>query len=251
MNLVKKDKLKILVISSCSGEKRFTPSNLAITRDLDNLELRAKKEKELSVYKVPANQMFISHQNLLILEAINNSKRNPNIKIDLAFISSGYGYIKATDPVIPYDINFSAMSMNDLDERSELLKIHEEAFYAIKKYDLVFFLLGYEYLRSLKLPLDLDNNIKQIFLISHSDEKILPENQEHLFVLKTGNDEAAKFKIKPSELKGYIFKILCQASENSDIFEEIYKNTNYLTTFLSNYSTEVEQKFDQMTLFDL
>ena len=40
-----------------------------------------------------------------------------------------------------------------------------EHFYKAKNYDIVIFMLGYEYLRALKLPLTLPDTVKQIFFI--------------------------------------------------------------------------------------
>lgn len=242
--------LKVLVISSCSGEKRFMPDNLATARDLDKIESRIKKEEELSSYRTTAKQMFISSQNIRINEAFNLLKNNPN-QVDLAFISSAYGYIKENDSVVPYDINFSAMPMSDLDDRSTFLRIHEETYYDAKKYDLIFFLLGYEYLRSLKLPLEIPYTTKQIFFISPSDEKVLPENLRDIYIFQTGNDEAAKYGVKPSEFKGYAFKLICSQSPKEDVFRKIYEDPFYIDKILTESKLEEEKKAEQLNLFDI
>ena len=57
-------------------------------------------------------------------------------------------------------------------------------FGSAKTYNLVFFLLGYEYLRALKLPLELSDKTNKIFFISSSDEKILP-SETNIFIVKT------------------------------------------------------------------
>lgn len=242
--------LKVLVISSCSGEKRFNPENLATAKDLDRIESRIKKEDELSSYKIPAKQMFISTQNILINEGFNLIRNNPN-QVDLAFISSGYGYIKEKDLVVPYDINFSAMSMSDLDDRATFLRIHEEAYYDMKKYDLIFVLLGYEYLRSIKLPLEIPYTTKQIFFISPSDEKVLPENARDIYIFQTGNDEASKYGVKPSDFKGYAFKLICAQSSEEDVFRKIYEDPFYIDQILNKSKQEEDKKVEQLNLFDI
>ena len=142
------------------------------------------------------------------------------------------------------------MSMNDLDKRSEFLKIHEEIYYSAKNYDVVLYLLGYEYLRALKPPVDLLSEIKQIFFISSSDEKVLTTTN-NIFLVKTGNEEAAKFNIAPSELKGHIFKLICQAAKTKDIFSKIYFSPDYINKIIDEQIKNiVTNKVDQLQLFD-
>ncbi len=241
--------VKVLVITSCHGEKKYVPDNIAISKDLDDLGSRSIKEEELKNYKVKAKEMFISNQNKMIAEALNYYDTSKAL-IDVSFVSSGYGYINSDDYVIPYDLNFSAMSMIELDKRSSFLKIHEELYYSAKNYDLVFFMLNNEYLRVIKLPIELPKNVKQIFFISNSDEKFL-SLEEDIFLVKTGNEEAAKFNITPSELKSHIFKLICQASKNENVFAEIYNDQSYINSIIKKELSTNNVKIDQLNMFDL
>jgi len=243
---------KILIISSCAGEKRYSPANKATAIDLEDFHFRQIKEKELEKYKLPAKEMFISSHNIKILEGIALLQNINNFKIDLSFISSGYGFIDSEDFVIPYEVNLSVMTKTELDKRADLFKIHEEAYYKAKNYDLVFFLLGYDYLRMLKLPLNLSDNVKQIFFTSSHNEKLIPKN-ENIFVFVMGNEEYSNIKIQSNELKGFMFKLLCNnAIQNNQIFFEIYKNPNLINDILK---TEIQKlnkddDFEQLKLFD-
>lgn len=239
--------VKILVLNSCTGERKYSPENLAFAKDLDDISLRIKKEDELKDYKIPAGEMFISIQNKLILESVNSLNKD-KIQLDLCYISSGYGLLNFDDLIIPYDINLSALSMNDLDKRSDFLRIHEEVYYKAKNYDLVFFMLGYEALRFLKLPLDLGEKTKQIFFISPSDEKVLPDNYK-IEIVKTGNDEAAKFNITPSELKGFIFKTICIENQKENIFNHILTKDHYIDQIMKKYIKDEGKEPDQLQLF--
>ncbi|MFN8576682.1 MAG: hypothetical protein U0354_07480 [Candidatus Sericytochromatia bacterium] len=239
--------INVLVISSCNGEKKYYPDNKALARDLDDIFLRQKKEDELKSYKTEAHEMFISLQNKTIIESINLLNKD-NVNIDLCFISSGYGLLNFNDEVIPYDINLSAFSMYDLDKRSSFLRIHEEVYYKSKNYNLIIFLLGYEYLRMLKLPIKLEPNIKQIFFISPSDEKVLPDEKD-FFIVKTGNEEASRYNITPSELKGFIFKSICLENKRENVFKKIHDNPEYINKIMKKYIKKAVAPPDQLNLF--
>lgn len=243
--------VKVLVLTSCAGEKKYNPPNSALVKDLDNLTLRKKKEEELENYITKAGEMFISSQNRMIMEGLSNLPVSEKVQIDVAYISSGYGFVNADDDIMPYDVNFSAMTMNELDERAGMLKIHEETYYTARNYDIVLFILGYEYLRVLKLPLPLPDKTKQIFFISPSDEKVLPVGS-NIWVILTGVEEAAKFEIKPSELKGYFFKQLCLLAKNDQhLFEKIYENPEYIGQLIKQHSDFLNNKAsEQLKLFD-
>lgn len=241
--------INVLIISSCNGEKKYNPENRALSKDLDNITLRNKKEEELKSYKIPAQEMFISLQNKTILESFNLLNKE-HVNIQLSYLSSGYGLINDNDEVIPYDVNLSALSMFDLDKRSDFLRINEEVYYKARNYDLIVFILGYEYLRMLKLPLKLESNIKQIFFISPSDEKVLPDNND-LYLVKTGNDEAGKYNIKPSELKGFIFNCICLEDKRENVFKKIYENPSYIDFIMKNHIKKYTPPPDQLNLFDI
>lgn len=239
--------INVLVISSCNGEKKYNPSNKALSKDLDDIFLRQKKEEELKTFKTKAHDMFISLQNKTIIDSLNLLD-NKNVKIEVCYISSGYGLLNFDDEIIPYDINLSALSMYDLDKRSDFLRIHEEVYYKSKNYDLILFLIGYEYLRMLKLPLNLDSTIKQIFFISPSDEKVLPVSND-IFIVKTGNEEASKYSITPSELKGFILKNICLENKKENVFKKIYENPNYIDKIMKKYIKKPISQPDQLNLF--
>jgi hypothetical protein len=243
--------VKVLVLTSCAGEKKFNPPNIALVKDLDNLVFRNKKEAELENYKAKAKEMFISSQNKMIMEGLGYVPASANAQIDIAYISSGYGFINSDDEIIPYNVNFSAMTMHELDDRAKMLKIHEETYYTAKNYDIILFLLGYEYLRTLRLPLPLSDTTRQIFFISPSDEKVLPPDNE-IFVVLTGVEEAAKFEVTPAELKGYFFKQLCLLTKEDDsLFEKIYQNPKYIEEFIKKHAKNITTKAnDQLKLFD-
>lgn len=241
--------MKVLIISSCSGEKKFSSANSALAKDLDDFELRMKKEEELSKYKIKAREMFISSQNKFIEEGLKILEQNEYI-VEYSFISSGYGYITSEDYVIPYDVNLSVMSAYDNEKRGDFFKINEEICFSAKNYDLIFFLLGHEYIRTLNLPLkNISETTKQIFFLTKSDSKVI-NDFKNIIRMDLGNEEITLLGVKASELKGYIFKLIANESKEYNVFEEIYKNPKHIDTIILKNKKNTEKEIVQMNLFD-
>lgn len=237
------DEIKVLIITSCSGEKKISIDNPALAKDIDNIELRIKKEEELDKYKLKAHEMFISNQNIMLSEAINNVKN-----IEISYLSSAYGIIDKDDFVIPYEINFSVISLNEIDKRSEFLRINEEVYYKCKKYDLVFFLLNSEYIRFLNLPLNLSEKTKQIFIVSNKDDKFL-SNVENIYYLSFSMDEIYKLNMHISDFRGNIIKFICKEyNKDNQVFSKIYNNPFYIREIINNNLKK--DNFKQLNLFD-
>lgn len=244
------DKMKILVVSSCSGEKKYSIDNPAIARELDSFELRMQKEEEFENFRIKAKEMFISSQNKYIEEGIKILKEN-NVNVDYSFISSGYGYLNAEDYVIPYDVNFSAMSAYDIEKRGDFLRINQETAFSAKNYDLVFFLLGHEYLRALNLPFkDIKEETKQIFFVTKSDEKVI-HDISGIIRMEVGNEEVKILNVKSSELKGYIFKLIANESSKIDVMEKIYHQPSYIDEIINKNKDLRTNEKTQLSLFDL
>jgi hypothetical protein len=73
---------------------------------------------------------------------------------DVAIISAGYGLICEEKKIAPYDITFTCKGSPWIRERREVLKIPAKTRKLLSEYQVVFFLLGKEYLTSVDLPLD-------------------------------------------------------------------------------------------------
>lgn len=102
--------LKTLVITSCTGEKKFKPANQLIMNDfIDPLRL-AMREEALNKYKMPAGQMYTGMQHLRLIEGI---ERLRNIYghdfVDLCIVSAGYGLLPEDKEIVPYEVSFTTM----------------------------------------------------------------------------------------------------------------------------------------------
>jgi hypothetical protein len=246
--------IKILVITSCTGEKKSNPNNKLTINDFRSIELLKLREKELKDYTLPASDMYTGMQHLRLMEGIKSlrSKFNNNI-VDLAIVSAGYGLLNENDMIVPYEVTFNEMNNNELIEWSNHLEINEKLSQLVKEYDLVFFLLGDTYLRSLRLPLDeLDEDKKLIFMSSKTSKKLIPASLPYYFI-EVGQNDAKSFSYGLIGLKGYLFKLLSQDVVENGLktFEAIYQKPDYIMDLLNKYRVVIPQ-YDQldMTIFN-
>lgn len=210
---------KILVITSCTGKKKFNPPNKLFIDDFRDINTLKQRESELEEYKCKAIDMYTGMQHINLVEGLNIIRDTfKDIIIDVNIISAGYGLLKENDIVVPYEVTFNNMKSTELNEWSNYLNIHNDTIESMKGYDIVIFLLGGKYLKALQLPLE--NN----------------ENQRVIF-LETKQEDATSFSYGLVGLKGYLMKLLFKhITENGiEIFDDIYNNPKAITDILNKY----------------
>jgi Queuine tRNA-ribosyltransferase len=214
--------LKTLVITSCTGEKRYKPDEQLMQNDfIDNTNL-SLKEGYLKEYQQTAGRMYTGLQHLRLMEGIEVLRNTfQSESIDLNIVSAGYGLINEDKVIVPYEVTFNSMNSKQVLEWSKHLNIKEDLEKKIKGYDLVFFLLGDKYLKSLQLPVHVETEgQKLIFLAGKSSRSSIP-NEAPYHLIEVGQEDAKEFSYGLIGLKGYLFKLLS---------EEIKNNTNLLNS---------------------
>jgi hypothetical protein len=243
--------MRTLIITSCTGEKRHKPDNQLFKQDFLNIEDLPQKEQELKEYREKASDLYTGMQHLRLMEGINDLRNHFNRNIvDLSIISAGYGLIHEDRMIVPYEVTFNEMNNNEIIEWSNHLQIPQNVNQLIKNYDLVFFLLGEKYLRSLQLPFDsVNEEQKLIFLASKTSEKLIPTRKQYCF-LEVGQNDAKEFSYGLVGLKGYLFKLLSTEiiSHGESLIDEIYANPDIVMQKLEKYRKK-EQLVEQLTLF--
>ena len=231
---------RILVITSCTGEKRFNTSNLLVQDDFRNEEILKQRESELSEFSCQAALMYTGMQHLRLMEGVSLLRSSfTKDLIDVYIISAGYGLIEENKSIVPYEVTFNSMNNQEIKEWSKLLKINDSVSSLINtnKYDFVIFLLGDKYIRALDLPLDLKHiTTKLIFLASNTSKKLIPINESYKF-LEVGQKDASEFSYGLVGLKGYLFKLLAQelASLELQIIDQIKDQPGLILEMLYKY----------------
>ena len=221
--------MKILVISSCSSTKKHNPVNRLQVEDFSPPKRFAARTAELKPYEVPAAEMYTGEAHKLVMEGLELVRGSyEQSTIDLSIISAGYGLLSATDLIVPYDVTFEGLGV----ARSDVLELNRKVGNLIKDYELVFFLLGKEYVQALRLPFgesgpgeQVPETVTQIFLLGASYRKLIPDAPNVHFV-PAGNALSQTLGVMGVELKGFIFKKICEAvcRDGLQLFEDIRQN---------------------------
>ena len=185
------------------------------------------------------------HGNLLQAKGYDHS-------LHYYIVSAGHGLVKCWDKIKPYDFSFSYMFRDsDIKQRANVFRIHEKTESLINQYDMVFFLLGKNYLTALDLPLEVgrnlsDRNVSQYFLIAPSDNKMVPDGKD-IHRVPSGNEMREIVGGGRLSLKGEMFRRICYATndEGFGVFERIRANPNCIRDIMRNHV-----KSSQMGIFD-
>jgi hypothetical protein len=216
--------LRILVVTSCTGEKRFKPTNQLKLEDFQNSSQLQLREAELAEFACPAGQIYTGQQHLRAMEGIHLLRQSLGQEaVDLAILSAGYGLIPEDRIIVPYEVTFNTMKGYEVDSWAKFLEVHSSFEQAISGYDLVFVLLGENYLRSLKLPVKTLSHQTLLFLSSQLSINYIRGLAAKTFVLPLSNTEAKYYRYGLVGLKGFLFKRLaeCVVSDLS-LLERIY-----------------------------
>ena len=120
--------MNVLVISSCTSKKLN--------------------------HNAPAAKMYTGQQHTLLMDGVNQVRtRYGQSSLDVAIISAEYGLLNENDVIAPYNVTFQGMKKAEILEKSRRLQLRERVAALIARYDVVFFLLGKEYVQALQLPL--------------------------------------------------------------------------------------------------
>lgn len=245
--------MKTLIITSCTKDKIHDIEGQLSKYDFLDHDTLTKKEKELISFKTKAKDIYKGRQHLRVMEGINHLRENlGNNVVDLAIVSAGYGLLDENDEIVPYNVTFAEMKKSEVIEWSKHLNINEDTSKKIKSYDLVFFLLGEEYLRSLELPfIETRDDQKLIFLGSKASKKLIPSYPPYYY-LEVGHQDAKAFGEMSISVKGYLFKLLSQevVLNGLEILTKVYDEPQSFLQILNRYrKSNMEDKIEQLSLF--
>ena len=221
--------MKMLVVTSCTGEKLYHPENQLTQVDFENAETLAQRESELAEFKTKAGKIYTGMQHQRLMEGIEILRRKfGHDVVDLYVVSAGYGLISEDREVVPYEVTFNTMNGRAITEWSQKIGIHKDLDELVPKYDLVLFLLGDKYLKAVGLPFEsASTDQRLVFFASGTSKKMIPDRKPYFFV-EVGQEDAKSFSYGLVGLKGYLFKLLAQdaVKEDATLFEKIYSDPN-------------------------
>jgi cytoplasmic iron level regulating protein YaaA (DUF328/UPF0246 family) len=185
---------RVLVVTSCTGEKRAKPENQLTLEDFKDSARLQKREAELVEFASPAGQIYTGQQHLRTMEGVGLLRQSLGREaVDVVILSAGYGLIPEDKTIVPYEVTFNTMKGHEVSEWAKFLGVREAFEKAIANYDLVFMLLGDNYLRSLNLPIETQPEQTLVFLTSNTSAKYVRGFTAKTFVLPLSNLEAKRY----------------------------------------------------------
>lgn len=206
--------MHLIVISACTGVKKYNPENQLTQAGFRRIHDKAEfslLEENLAEYRLPAEEMYEGQQHRRLMEGVRAFRNSFGEEtLDLQILSAGYGFIPGNRPIVPYEVTFQGMKSKDLEQWANHLKIPAEGrkLFSMKA-DLVLVLLGAPYLKALQLDESVFYSAPTVFLTSEGSAKYV-KGQGPATILQLEKQHARTFSCGLVGLKGEIAKRLLQ-----------------------------------------
>ena len=234
---------RTLVVTSCTGKKKFKPDNQLKQEDFLDRSLLQSRTQELARYICDAGSIYKGMQHLKLMEGVAVLRQQlGKEKIDVAIISAGYGVITEEEKIVPYEVTFNNMKLGEVDEWSEFLDIHFCFAKIVADYELIFVLLGEKYLRALKLPVAANSKQTFIFLTSAGSKKYIKIDCAKSLIIPLSNADAKNYGYGLVGLKGFLFKQFAErAVENPDLLDKVHYNLEYFKQVIDEMNSTIQE----------
>lgn len=232
-------KPRVLVITSCTGEKRFKPDCQLTIEDFKDEARLKDREAELKDYACPAGKMYTGMQHLRLIEGTQRLRASLGKEsLDVSILSAGYGVISEEQVIVPYEVTFNSMTSREVDAWSSHLGVHDEIVSLISDYDLIFFLLGNKYLRAVTLPLDSRADQTFVFLASRGQTDRIQGMAAKTYVMPLSNPEAKHYHYGLVGLKGFLFKQFAEiAASKPTLLKKVYEIPQMFQTLIDQQTS--------------
>lgn len=233
---------RVLVVTSCTGEKRYKPENQLTLEDFKDSARLQQREASLAQFACLAGQIYTGQQHLRVMEGVQLLRQSMGQEsVDVVILSAGYGLIPEDKTIVPYEVTFNTMKGDEVDVWAKFLGIRQAFEQAIVGYDLVFMLLGENYLRSLCLPVETCSNQTFIFLASSKSSNYIQDLAAKTFVLPLSNADAKHYRYGLVGLKGFLFKRFaeCVVREGA-LLQKVYDKPEIFVQIVNSEPVQLE-----------
>jgi hypothetical protein len=200
--------LRVLVITSCTGEKSVeSPNALKLSDFQIGAALVRKRERELADFMCSAEDLYTGQQHVRLMRGVDafRAAHPPSADgatLDLRILSAGYGLVPGSQKLAPYEATFQGMAKSELRKWADMLCVPEAFRDAVSApYDLGVVLLGDDYLDACSLAAPLKLGGRTLLFCGKNTEKKLPK-LDNLHVVALTNAEATRFSCGLVALKG-------------------------------------------------
>ncbi len=194
--------MRILIITSCTGEKVHAPDNQLTHEDFRKGPKHVHvRERQLKAMLMPASEMYTGEQHARLMQGVA-AVRERGVECRVKILSAGYGFIPEDRIVAPYECTFSTMKTQELKDWATHLKSPEGFRSAVSApYDFALILLGDNYLKACALDAGVKLGGMTLLFAGQGPAKKLPRIP-NLRVGTLSNAEAKRFSCGLVGLKG-------------------------------------------------
>ena len=202
--------MKILVITSCTGEKAVeSPAGLTLADFQRGLEHVAARELEVGELMMSAEDIYTGQQHVRLMRGVKafreaHPTNGAGPALELHVLSAGYGLVPGGRRLAPYEATFTGMKAKELRTWGDQLGIPTQIRELLKQpFDLGLLLLGDAYLKACRLDDEVELGGPVLAFCGSRMAKRLPE-LEQLTTVTLGNKEAKRFSCALVGLKGQL-----------------------------------------------
>jgi hypothetical protein len=170
---------------------------------MDDVGRRKKAEARLCDYRLTAAEMYTGSGYRYVREAISLLRESGRC-VSHFILSAGYGLLRETDCIVPYNVTFSGTTRQKIQARSEQLRIRERLIAIAQDYDHMIVILGREYLVAIGLPLPVAQLPQTLAYIAPSLEDRLGKGIERIII---GEAEKREMRAYSSSAKEKRFEL--------------------------------------------
>ena len=220
--------MRIVVITSCTGEKAVTDKRALTLRDFRKGKDHVKaRESKLASLMTPAEQLYTGQQHVRLMRGIEafrekHPKKGSDSTLDLHIVSAGYGLVPGRRKLAPYEATFQGMKKGELRDWADELGV-AAAFRRVlsKPYDLALVLLGDSYLDACALDGAMKLGGPTLLFCGTRQAKKLPRIA-NLRAIPMSNPEAGRFSCGLIGLKGELAtRLLGLVTQEPDVIQKL------------------------------
>ena len=178
---IEKLSIKILVISACSKEKSLYPKNILSLSDLRTVEQR-RMVLESDIEKFEAKNLYSSERIKLVNSTVYELRTICD-RVDLFFLSAGFGLINENTFIPSYDVTFSNKTGTEVKQMAQDLGLEQSIKSLPNHYDIIFLDLSQQYLQALYPYTTLLSKTKELVVFNSKqvlDNRLINADENYL-----------------------------------------------------------------------
>ncbi len=215
--------MRILVLTSCTGEKAVNVADPLTLRDFQQGAAHiAAREHELQDSLRPAHDLYTGLQHQRLMRGITAAEQSPSLDIDLRILSAGYGIVSADQLLAPYETTFATMKSVELRAWAKQLGVPGAFRNLVREpCDLALILLGDGYLAACEIDEAVTFGGPTLLFCGKAAATKLPA-LPNLHKITLGNPEAKRFFCGLVGLKGELAaRILAKVAADASQFGKL------------------------------